>query len=74
MGLDDILEYQLDCFCEYFKSKGIVSVEYQDYQIDQNANHKKLSIPFIKQSPTKKYTLVLDLDETLIHYNQNISE
>lgn len=32
--------------------------------------HKLLKIPFLDQPSRKEYTLVLDLDETLIHYNQ----
>ena len=30
-------------------------------------------VPFIKKQARKEYTLVLDLDETLIHYNESQS-
>lgn len=33
--------------------------------------HNKISYPFIKTPPLKEYTLILDLDETLIHYDPN---
>lgn len=31
------------------------------------------NVPYIKTAPKKPYTLVLDLDETLIHYNETKS-
>lgn len=34
LGIDDSLDFLLDCFCDYFISKGIVTVEYCDYEID----------------------------------------
>lgn len=30
-------------------------------------------VPYIKTAPKRPYTLVLDLDETLIHYNESKS-
>ena len=43
---------------------------------DEEEDRLKLNIPFLKFQAKKKYTLVLDLDETLIHfrvdkYNEN---
>jgi len=37
---------------------------------DTNTN-KEPSIPFVKSKPKKRYTLILDLDETLIHLEMN---
>ncbi len=34
MGIDDSLDFLLDCFCNYLVKKGIVSVEYCDYVKD----------------------------------------
>lgn len=31
------------------------------------------NVPYIKTAPKRPYTLVLDLDETLIHYNETKS-
>jgi len=33
----------------------------------EGIHHKQPSIPFITTKPKKPYTLILDLDETLIH-------
>ena len=32
MGIDDSLDFLLDCFCDYFVEKGIVTVEFCDYE------------------------------------------
>ncbi len=37
-------------------------------------NKTDISIPYIKNPPLKKYSLVLDLDETLIHFSINNSK
>jgi Dullard-like phosphatase family protein len=38
--------------------------------LNNNENNKiDISIPYIKNPPLKKYSLVLDLDETLIHFS-----
>lgn len=34
LGIDDSLDFLLDCFCDYFIFKGIVTVEYCDYESD----------------------------------------
>jgi len=68
MGIDDSLDFLLDCFCDYFVTKGIVTVEYCDYEQEMQNKHKKITIPFIKKRPNKTFSLVIDLDETLIHY------
>ena len=72
MGLDDSLDFLLDCFCDYFIKKGIVTVEYCDYEKDMQKKHNQIKTPFIDIKSHKKYTLVLDLDETLIHYKPGI--
>ena len=38
---------------------------------NQNSTNLNSNIPFIKEPTTKEYTLVLDLDETLIHFSIN---
>ena len=35
-------------------------------------NVQNISVPYLKDPPKKVYTLVLDLDETLIHYNEDL--
>ena len=35
---------------------------------DQNEKQVEIPAPYIKEPSEKKYTLVLDLDETLIHF------
>ena len=69
--IDKSLTTLLDSFFDYFQKKGIVTVEYiNSSKIDKNfINHKNMTnIPFIKIPSLKKYTLILDLDETLVHY------
>ena len=41
------------------------------YFINNKINNEKPQVPFIKKNCNKKYTLVLDLDETLIHFKPN---
>jgi Dullard-like phosphatase family protein len=36
-------------------------------------NNKNLMVPYIKTKNIKKYSLVLDLEETLLHFNMNIT-
>ena len=36
-------------------------------------NNRNLMIPYIKTKNIKKYSLVLDLEETLLHFNMNIT-
>lgn len=36
------------------------------------ASPSKISIPYLKSQPVKKFTLVLDLDETMIHFNYDL--
>jgi len=33
----------------------------------------EMDLPYIRTPPSRPYTLVLDLDETLIHYNESQS-
>ncbi len=42
------------------------SLETQTYDTDKGSN--KLVIPYLGPSKEKSHTLVLDLDETLVHY------
>jgi predicted HAD superfamily phosphohydrolase YqeG len=43
-----------------------------DYDIEDDPTLPKVSPPYLpsKRDPKKVYTLVLDLDETLIHYEE----
>ena len=50
----------------------IVDLKYYSSLFSKNNNsNTHLNTPFIKDPPTKEYTLVLDLDETLIHFSVN---
>lgn len=40
---------------------------------DTDNEDGQLEMPFIRSAPKQPYTLVLDLDETLIHYNESKS-
>jgi len=44
--------------------------EYEIMQMIKNYEINKVDAPFLVSPPKKKYTLVLDLDETLIHLRQ----
>ena len=71
--IDESLDLLLDSFCDYFLEKGIVTVEYLD-QDDQVLMETDCSGPPFIGNPISKereYSLVLDLDETLIHYSQS---
>ena len=57
---------------EIFMTNIIVDLKYYSSLFSKNNNsNTNLNIPFIKDPPTKEYTLVLDLDETLIHFSIN---
>ena len=57
---------------EIFMTNIIVDLKYYSILSSKIANaNNNLDIPFIKDPPTKEYTLVLDLDETLIHFSVN---
>ena len=65
----------------FFKSKiirvinqnaSVAGIESSSYKILLNEN--SIKVPYLKFSPTKKYTLVLDLDETLISFKLSPNE
>ena len=57
---------------EIFMTNIIVDLKYYSSLFSKNNNsNTHLNTPFIKDPPTKEYTLVLDLDETLIHFSVN---
>ena len=57
---------------EIFMTNIIVDMKYYSILSTKIVNaNTNLDIPFIKDPPTKEYTLVLDLDETLIHFSVN---
>lgn len=59
-------EQELNCNEEmkHLKTKTPSEESDDDYQ---------LTVPYIRSAPKRPYTLVLDLDETLIHYNESKS-
>ena len=57
---------------EIFMTNIIVDLKYYSNISSKITNSNTNSnIPFIKEPPIKEYTLVLDLDETLIHFSVN---
>ena len=73
LTIDESLDLLLDSFCDYFLQKGIVTVEYLDQDDQLLMENNSFGLPFINVPIPKErdYTLVLDLDETLIHYSQS---
>ena len=55
---------------EIFMTNIIVDLKYYS-SISSKNTKSNLDIPYIKEPSTKDYTLVLDLDETLIHFSVN---
>ena len=55
---------------EIFMTNIIVDLKYYS-SISSKNTKSDLDIPYIKEPSTKDYTLVLDLDETLIHFSVN---
>ncbi len=57
---------------EIFFTNIIVDLKYYSIQKSTiTTSNPKINIPFITEASTKDYTLVLDLDETLIHFSVN---
>ncbi|MBP9099441.1 MAG: HAD family hydrolase, partial [Ferruginibacter sp.] len=60
MRIDDSVDHLLESFSGYFNQKGIVAHDSQE--------EPRESAPFLKVPASREYTLVIDLDETLVHY------
>lgn len=41
-GIDDSVEFLLETFCAFFVQKGIVTVEYCDYEKDMQEKHMEI--------------------------------
>jgi len=54
------------------KNASVAGIESSSYKILLNEN--SIKVPYLKFNPTKKYTLVLDLDETLISFKLSPNE
>ena len=70
LEIDESLEYLLETFCDYFVRKGIVTVESDGNQLLPSMAAEE---PYIRKpmQASQEYTLILDLDETLVHYDQS---
>lgn len=67
-GIDSSIDLLLDTFCDFFVKKGVVNTE--SHQAQNSPKHA-VKAPFIKKpiDDSRDYCLVLDLDETLVHYS-----
>lgn len=74
--INENLGFLLDSFCEYFIKKGVVTVEFGNNEIEMQNKQTMPKIPFIRNQihNTREYTLILDLDETLVHYDQKTAK
>ena len=56
---------------EIFLTNIIIDIKYYSSPSSKNVSSVNQKYPFIKEKSTKDYSLVLDLDETLIHFSIN---
>ena len=65
------LKYYSSLFSKNNNSNTVDLKYYSSLFSKNNNSNTHINTPFIKDPPSKEYTLVLDLDETLIHFSVN---